>query len=97
MPPAPRCPLSTARGPRTSRMRNNQIALPPPGPRLRAPECKLAGGGLGGGSGGNAPASTIVLNLSTPTPTPPHKGEAKGVIHTLVTIAGLDPPTRGDG
>ena len=53
----------------------NFSSLPPPGPRLRAPECKLVGGGQGGGSGGDVSASTVVRNLPTPTPTPPHKGE----------------------
>ena len=50
-------------------------SLPPPGPRLRAPECKLGGGGQGGGSGSDVSASTFMRCLPTPTPTPPHKGE----------------------
>ena len=48
---------------------------PPPGSRLRAPECKLVGGGQGGGSRGDVRASTLVRDLSTPTPPPPHKGD----------------------
>ena len=50
---------------------------PPPGPRLRAPECKLVGEGLGVGVGRPGTPIDASRNLITPTPAPPHKGEGK--------------------
>src|ERR1700686_5852184 len=50
---------------------------PPPGPRLRAPECKLVGEGLGGGGGRSDANVDASRHLTTPHPTLPHKGGGK--------------------
>jgi len=47
---------------------------PPPGPRLRAPECKLVGEGLGAGVGRSRDSVDASHNLSTSLPTLPLKG-----------------------
>jgi tRNA pseudouridine32 synthase / 23S rRNA pseudouridine746 synthase len=60
---------------------------PPPGPRLRAPECKLVGEGLGVGVGRSDAPIDALRNLTTPTPAPPHKGEGK------ITWLALEPLT----
>jgi tRNA pseudouridine32 synthase/23S rRNA pseudouridine746 synthase len=46
----------------------------PPGPRSRAPECKLAGEGLGVGVARPSASVDASLHLPTPLPTLPHKG-----------------------
>ena len=50
---------------------------PPPGPRLRAPECKLVGEGLGVGVGRSDACVDASRHLTTPHPTLPHKGGGK--------------------
>jgi len=50
---------------------------PPPGPRLRAPECKLVGEGLGVGVGRSRASVDASRHLTTPHPTLPHKGGGK--------------------
>jgi tRNA pseudouridine32 synthase/23S rRNA pseudouridine746 synthase len=50
---------------------------PPPGPRLRAPECKLVGEGLGVGVGRSDASVDASRHLTTPHPTLPHKGGGK--------------------
>jgi tRNA pseudouridine32 synthase / 23S rRNA pseudouridine746 synthase len=47
---------------------------PPPGPRLRAPECKLVGEGSGVGVARLDTGVETSPHLSTPLPTLPHKG-----------------------
>jgi hypothetical protein len=47
---------------------------PPPGPRLRAPECKLVGEGQGWGSRGDVQTSTIAMSPPDPHPTLPTRG-----------------------
>jgi len=59
----------------------------PPGPRLRAPERKLVGEGLGVGVGRSGTPIDASRNLTTPTPAPPHKGEGK------ITWLALEPLT----
>jgi protein ImuA len=58
---------------------------PPPGPRLRAPECKLGGEGLGVGvesfyKGGNA-----LISLRHPPPYPPPQAGRERVVFVLPT------------
>jgi tRNA pseudouridine32 synthase / 23S rRNA pseudouridine746 synthase len=60
---------------------------PLPGPRLRAPECKLVGEGLGVGVERSSTPIDASRNLTTPTPAPPHKGEGK------ITWLALEPLT----
>ncbi len=63
----------------TSRRRG--ISNPrPPGPRLRAPECKLVGR-VGWGSGGDVRVSTPACHLSTPTPNPSPQGGGESQAH----------------
>ncbi len=50
---------------------------PPPGARLRAPECKLVGEGLGVGVGRSDACINAPHHLTTPHPTLPHKGGGK--------------------
>ncbi len=81
---------------------------PPPGPRLRAPECKLVGEGLGVGVGRSHARVDASHHLTTPLPTLPHKGGGKmtwlalepltGRTHQLrVHCAAMGWPILGDG
>ena len=54
-----------------------RCAPPPPGPRLRAPECKLVGEGLGVGVERLRADVDASPHLPTPHPTLPHKGGGK--------------------
>ena len=48
---------------------------PPPGPRLRAPECKLVGEGLGVGVGRFCKSFDALASPHDPPPYPSHKGK----------------------
>ena len=79
------------------------FSLPPPGPRWRAPECKLVGGGRGGGSGGEVAsvdycAKPLDKCASPPDPHPyplPTRGRGRASVR-LAAAAGqfVRPPRR---
>ncbi len=61
---------------------------PPPGSRLRAPECKLDGEGLEVGVATSATPVDASHHLATPLPTLPHKGEGKMTWLALEPLTG---------